>query len=182
MTWLLQLIGSVEKIANQFRDLIRRGIEREVTSVEYVDPSVRHISPIRLRLRQLEREIVFAPDYEQSRLSLTHPRLPPWIRLDGRAVIVEEVALNVRLHGLTEKSEFVGPEIGVVPFHVGIIPDMASARRCQRQKIRAQFGFVFGAIGPERTARSPIRAESLVVRDSVLDDQGLDTIRMRQRH
>src|SRR5216117_2958503 len=104
MTWLLQLVGRVEKIANQFRDLIRGGIEREMTSVEYVDPSARHISSIRLRLRQLEREIVFAPDHQQSRLSLTHPRLPRGIRLDVRAVIIEEVALNVGLTWLVEKS------------------------------------------------------------------------------
>src|SRR6266404_8171750 len=142
-----------------------------MTSLEYVDPSARHISPICLRLRQLEREIVFAPDYQQPRLSLTHPCLPRGIRRDVRAVIVEEVALDVGLTWLVEKSEFVSPEIGVVPFHVGIIPHMASARRCQRQKIRAQLAFVFGAIGPERTAWSPIRAESFVVRDSVLDDQ-----------
>src|SRR6267378_6440673 len=154
LTWLLQLIGRVEKIANQFRDLIRRGIEREVTSVEYVDPSARHISPIGLWLRQLEREIVFAPDHQQPRLPLAHPRLPRGICLDVRAIIVKEVALNVGLTWLAEKSEFVSPEIGVVPFHVGIIADMTSARRCQRQKIRAQLAFIVGAIRPERTARS----------------------------
>jgi len=52
----------VEKTPNQFRDAIRGGIECEVTSIEHIDPSARHISPIRLRLRQLEGEIVFAPD------------------------------------------------------------------------------------------------------------------------
>ena len=117
---------------NQFRDLIRRGIEREVTSVENVDPSARHISPIRLRLRQLEREIVFAPDYQQPRLSFVHPRLPRWICLDVRAVIVEEVALNVGLHGSIKKSEFVSPKIGVIALHIRIVPNVPRARGLQR--------------------------------------------------
>src|SRR5258708_3747960 len=153
-----------------------------MTSVEYVNPSARHISPIVFRLRQLEREIVFAPDHEQPRLPLAHPRLPGGICIDVRAVVVEEVALNVGLTWLTEKSEFVGPEIGVIEFHVRIVPDMASSRRRERQKIRAQLAFVFGTIGPERTARSPIRAKSIVMRDSILDDQRLDTVRMRECH
>src|SRR5205814_10268406 len=113
------------------RDLIGGRIESEMTGVEYKDPSARNISPIRLRLRQIEREIVFAPDHQQPRLSLAHPRLPGGIRFDVRAVIVEEVALNVGLTRLAEKSEFVSPEIGVVPFHVGIISDVASSSRCQ---------------------------------------------------
>jgi hypothetical protein len=36
----------VEKIPNQFRDAIRGGIECDVTSIEQVDASARHISPI----------------------------------------------------------------------------------------------------------------------------------------
>src|SRR5712671_5523535 len=114
-----------------------------MASIQYMDPCVRDISPIRLRLRQLEREIVFAPNHEQARLPLAHPRLPGGICIDVRAVIVEEVALNVGLTWLTEKSEFVGPEIGVIVFHVRIIPDMASSRRREGQKIRAQLAFVF---------------------------------------
>src|SRR5258705_11689577 len=109
MTWLLQLIGRVGKLANEFRELIRQGIQREVTSVKNVDSSARHISPIVLRLRQLEREIVFAPDHQQTRLPLAHPRLPRGICVDVRSVVVELVALNVGLTWLAEKSEFVSP-------------------------------------------------------------------------
>jgi hypothetical protein len=39
----------------------------------------------------------------------------------SRAVVVEEVALNVGLAGPVEKGEFIGPQIRVIAFHVGIV-------------------------------------------------------------
>src|SRR5690348_4997638 len=86
-----------QKVPDQLGDAIRCRIEGEMASVEYVDLRVRHVAPIRLGLRQLEREVVLAPDHQQPRLALTHPGLPLGIRLDVRPVVVEQIALNVGL-------------------------------------------------------------------------------------
>ena len=59
---------------------------------------------------------------------------------------------------------------------------MARARRLQREEVRAQRGLVRGAVGPEGAARLPVRAEPLVVRDRVLDDERLHALRMCERH
>jgi len=58
-----------------------------------------------------------------------HPSLPPGIVFDVGAVVVEEVALNLDLAGLIEKSKFIRPQIGVIAFQVGIASDMARACR-----------------------------------------------------
>jgi hypothetical protein len=58
---------------------------------------------------------------------------------------------------LIEKVKFIGPQIGVVAFLVGIVPHMARARRRQRQQICAQRAFVGGAIGAEGRPRLPVR-------------------------
>jgi hypothetical protein len=47
-----------------------------MTGVEKVNLSVRHIVAIGLRLREIEREVLLAPDHQQERLLLAHPCLP----------------------------------------------------------------------------------------------------------
>ena len=56
-----------------------------------------------------------------------------------------------------EKVKFIGPKIRIVPFHVGIVPDMACPCRRQRQEICAKGGFVSSAIFPKLAPRFPIR-------------------------
>jgi len=46
-----------------------------MTGVEKVNLSVRHIVAIGLR-REIEREVLVAPDHQQERLLLAHPCLP----------------------------------------------------------------------------------------------------------
>src|SRR5579862_228081 len=116
-----------------------------------------HVAAISLRFRKLERQVVLAPQDEKTRLLLAHPRLPLRVVVDVRAVVVEQVALNVGLSGLAEKSEFIGPEIRVIAFHVRIVSDMARPRRRQRQKISAKRALVGGAIGPKGSPRLPVR-------------------------
>jgi hypothetical protein len=104
-----------------------------MTRIEDMDFGFRHVAAIGLRFRKLERQIVFAPENEKSRLLLAHPGLPFRVGVHIRAVIVEEVALNVGLACLIQKSKFIGPEIWVITFYVGIVPDMARPGRRQRQ-------------------------------------------------
>src|SRR5262245_3054622 len=100
-----------------------------MTGLEYMHFGVWHVATICLRLRKLERPVVLAPQHEQSRLPLAHPGLPCRIGTDVRAVVIEQVALDLGLAGLIEEGVFVGPEVRVVAFHVRIIPYMAGPRR-----------------------------------------------------
>jgi hypothetical protein len=85
-----------------------------------------------------------------------------WVILGVCAVVVEEVALNVCLAGLIEKIKFIGPEIRVIAFPVGIVPHMARAGRRERQEICARCTFIGSAIRPERPLRLPIRPQAFV--------------------
>jgi hypothetical protein len=104
-----------------------------MTGVENVNLSVRHIVAIGLRLREIEREVLLAPDHQQERLLLAHPCLPLGVILYVRAVAVEEIALNVGLARLLEKIKFIGPEIRVIAFDVGIVADMADFTSSERR-------------------------------------------------
>src|ERR1700730_19064058 len=126
--------------------------------IEDVDLGLRYVLAIAFRLPKVEREIILTPNHQQAWLLLAHPCLPLGIGVDVRAVVVEEVALNIGLPGLIEKGKFIGPEIRVIAFHVGIVPDMARTRRRQRQEICAKRAFVSSAIGPKGPPWLPIRA------------------------
>src|SRR5207302_3968631 len=98
-----------------------------------------------------------SPKSREARLLLPHPCLPFRVGVHVRAVVVEEVALNVGLARLVEKGKFIGPKIRVIAFHIGIVPDMARPRRRERQEISAKRAFVSSAIGPKGPPRLPIR-------------------------
>src|ERR1700674_287714 len=117
--------SAAHEVPDDLRNLIRCGIEREMTRIEDVDLGLRHVAAIGLGLRELERLVVLAPQDEKPRLLFAHPGLPPGVGVDVRAVVVEEVALDVGLAGLVEKGEFIRPEIRVVAFDVWVAPDMA---------------------------------------------------------
>ena len=78
-----------------------------MSCVENVNLSVRYIPAIGLRLREFEREVILAPNHQQPRLPFVHPRLPLGVGVDVRAVVIEEVALNVHLTRLTKKGKLV---------------------------------------------------------------------------
>jgi hypothetical protein len=63
--WTMVSVRSLlHEATNELGNLIRRGIEREVTRIEDVDFGLRHVSAIGLRFRKLERQVVFAPEDE----------------------------------------------------------------------------------------------------------------------
>src|ERR1700675_2464753 len=86
------------------RNFFCSGIKSKVSCVENVNLSVRYIPAIGFRLREFKREVILAPNHQQPRLPLAHPRLPLGVGVDVRAVVIEEVALNIRLAGLAEKG------------------------------------------------------------------------------
>jgi hypothetical protein len=55
-------------------------------------------------------------------------KLATWIVFDVGAVVVEEVALNLELARLIEKSKFIRPQIGVIALDVRIAAYMARPR------------------------------------------------------
>src|SRR6476659_4820601 len=117
----------LHEVAHQLSDLIRLGVEPKMSGLEYMDVCVGHVPPICLRLGQLEGLVVLAPDDQKPGLVLLHPGLPPGISVDVGAVIVEEIALDLCLPRLSEESVFIGPEIGIVALHVGIVADVAGS-------------------------------------------------------
>src|ERR1700682_327207 len=153
-----------------------------MTGVENVNFGLRHVLAVAFRLPKVEREVILTPDYQEARLLLAHPSLPLGVGVDVRAVVVEEIALNVGLARLVEKVKFISPKIRVIAFHVGIVPDMARPRRLQRQKICAKRVFVRSAIFPKFAARLPIRAPAVVVRDRVLNNESFYTLRVPKGH
>jgi hypothetical protein len=100
-----------------------------VSCVENVNFSVRYIPAIDLGLREFEREVIFAPNHQQPRPFLAHPRLPLRVGVDVRAVVKEEVALNIHLAGLAKKGKFIGPEIRGIALDVRIASYMARSSR-----------------------------------------------------
>src|SRR5439155_325877 len=75
--------------------------------------------------RELDQPIAWPVQYLRAAPKGAQPR----VSVNVRAVVVEEIALNVGLASLIEKVEFIGPEIRVIAFHVGIVSDMARPRR-----------------------------------------------------
>src|SRR5882762_7984363 len=141
-----------DEASHQGGDLVCRRVEREMTRIEDMHERILHIPPVRLRLRPVEGQIVLTPNHEESWLRLAHPRLPLGIGLDIRAVVVEEIALDVGLAWPIEKGELVCPEIRVVPVYVRIVADMSCPRGGERKKICPQRALVGDAVGPKTRA------------------------------
>jgi len=172
----------LHEVAHQRRGLVGVGVQREMAGVENVNLGVRHVLPIMVRLADIERRVMLAPDHQQMRPLLAHPGLPLRVGVDVRSIVVEEVGLNIRLPRSAQEREFVGPKIRVVALRIWIPAKMAGARRRQREKIGAKPAFVGGAIRPKGAARLPNLAQAFVMRDRILDDQRVDSFRMRERH
>src|SRR6266403_4398880 len=118
----------LHELIHKCHNFIRFGIKTKVSCVENVNLSVRYIPAIGLRLREFEGEVIFAPNHQQPRLPFAHPCLPLGVGVDVRAVVVKEVALNIRLGGLAKKGKFIGPEIRGIELEVGIASYMARPR------------------------------------------------------
>jgi hypothetical protein len=170
------------EVADEGGDFVGLSVEREVASIKDVDFRAGHVFAIALGLAGIEGEIVFAPDDEEPGLCFLHPCLPLWIGVDVGAVVVEEIALNLRLGGRAEEGEFVGPEIRIVEFGFGIVADVAGFGGLKREQISAKLFFVGGAVGPECSTRYPVDAEAFIVGDGILDYESLDALGVRQSH
>src|SRR6476646_2878334 len=136
------LLLDLHELTYQCGHLVGCGIEREMARIENVDFCLGYIFSVAFWFTGIERKIVLAPDHQQTRLLLAHPRLPFRISFHICSVVIEQVALNIGLAGLIEKVEFISPEIGVIAFHLRIVPDMTRPRRLKREEICAKCSFV----------------------------------------
>src|SRR5882762_892186 len=170
------------ELTHKRRNLICFGIKREVSSVDNVNLSVRYVPAIGFRLRNVERRVILTPNHQQPRLPFAHPCLPFGVGVDVRAVVVEEVTLNIYLARLAKKGKFIGPKIRVIALDVRVAPYVARPRGRERQEVCAKRTLVGGAIGPKGPACLPNRSETFLVRHSVLDNERLDSLRMNQDH
>src|SRR5580698_7228725 len=105
-----------------------------MAGVEYVHFRVWHIPAIGFRFGWVERQIVFTPDHQKPRLLVAHPGLPLGIRFDVSAVIVKQVALNIRLAGLVQEIELVLPKVRIIALDIGIASYVPCARSRKGQR------------------------------------------------
>jgi hypothetical protein len=113
-----------------------------VTRIQYVYFRVWHIFAIALRFAGIKRQVVLSPKHEKLRLSFLHPHLPFGVGVYVGSIVVEQVALDLRLAGTIQKREFVGPEIGIIKFHIRIVPDVACFGGSHRKQILSQILFM----------------------------------------
>ena len=99
-----------------------------MTGVEDMNLCIRYIFAIAFRFARIERKIMFSPDHKQARLFLAHPCLPLGISLDVCAVVVEQIALNLRLTWLAQEGKLICPQVRVVALDVWIIANVPRAR------------------------------------------------------
>jgi hypothetical protein len=78
--------------------------------------------------------------------SSTRPRC---IGVDVGAVVIEEIALNLRLPGRIQKCILVGPKIRIIELNVRVISDVACLRGCKRKKVLAQRFFMSRPVCPD---------------------------------
>src|SRR5215469_6654763 len=178
----VRLFSCLHEVTYQDSNLIGRSVQGVVTGFEDVNLSVGHVLVIALRLAEIKRQVILAPDHQQARLFLAHPGLPLRVGIYIGSIVVEDVALYVPLAGLTKKSKLIGPEIRVIALPVWIISHMTCSGCRQREKIGAKRALVGSSIRPEGSPRLPVRAQSFIVRNRVLNNQGFCALRMRKHH
>jgi len=101
--------------------------------VEYDDLRIRHVCAVAFRLAEIKREIMLAPDDKEPWLRSPHPRLPRCIGVDVGAVVIEEVALDLRLPWRIKKCILVGPQIRIIELNVRVVADVACLSSSKRQ-------------------------------------------------
>src|SRR5580693_1800736 len=89
----------LHELTDKRPNFIRCRVQREMTTIDNMDFSIGHISPVGFWLRGVKRCLILAPNHQQARLLFTHPSLPPGIVFDVGAVVVEEVTLDLSLAG-----------------------------------------------------------------------------------
>ena len=89
-----------------------------MSGIKKVDLGIRQITLECLPTGCDEGWVIFPPNDERRRLVLTQPRLPRWIRVHIRFVVVEKFRLDLALTWLREMNVFIGPGVRIVAIRV----------------------------------------------------------------
>src|SRR5438105_14807404 len=89
-------------------------------------------------------------------------------------VVIKQIRLNVRLAGLIQKVKFVGPGVRIQTLRMWRRAHMAVAGCLHGEKSLAEVSLMRRAILPECPPSAPQRRQALLVRNRILDDDGLD--------
>jgi hypothetical protein len=60
----LKILSRTDNRSDQCGDLIRSGVQYEMTCIQDVDFGVRYVLAVAFRLAEIERKIVLAPDHQ----------------------------------------------------------------------------------------------------------------------
>src|SRR5262249_34711516 len=170
-----------EEIADVSCDQVAVLFQREVTGVEQVELQVLQITFVRFRARRRKNEIVFSPHDQRRRLVLTEVSLPLRVKWRGRAVVVEELQLNIVVAGAIELILVGSPRVGADVLDVSYAVRVLPLRRFIREKLSQRLGVLSRPVFPVRLERSPEVAQPLFVGVAVLHDQGLHSLRVFYR-
>jgi hypothetical protein len=131
-----RLEGRQEEVPGQERHRIGRFVECEMTCIENMNLSRRHVAPVGLGFIDLKRRVIATPEHEERRLMAVQPRLPCRIARDVGPVVIEQIHLDVALARTAQEGELIGPEVRVVEGYVGARSEMPLAGGVEGQKVR----------------------------------------------
>lgn len=73
---------------------------------------------------------------------LRQPRVPSWVARDVRAIVVEQIGLDIGLAWPTQEPKFVGPAIAIDRAGIGVRAETALPRGGERKEILPQTDFL----------------------------------------
>src|SRR5262249_23949507 len=93
-------------------DLVETVLDGKVPGVQPVQLGMRNILEIRLAPLACEEDVVLSPDNDRLRLLLSEERLPLWVELYVRPIVVEEIELDPSCVGPVEIVQVHVPVVG----------------------------------------------------------------------
>src|SRR5688572_32774143 len=118
-----------EEVAHQARNLCTLVLQREMSAIEQVQLRARQILEVRTCAVRREDHVVLAPHDQRRRLTLAEELLELRVQLEIRAVVVEQVELDLDIAGSVEQSLIVQPGARIDPRAIGDTVDILRTRR-----------------------------------------------------
>src|SRR5688572_27693266 len=127
-----------EKVAHQARDFFTPVFQREMSGVEQMQFGPREILEVRTCAVRREDHVVLAPDDQRRRLTLAEELLELRVQAQVRAVVVEQVELDLDIARAVQQRLIVQPGARIDPRAIGDAVEILRTRRLERGA-RAQY-------------------------------------------